>query len=936
MSDSMKTLQSANGREVRQRRPARQALAALCCALAMLGLQSGCDLVASPREKAATLFAKGELAAARIEATNAIQKDENDAAAYVLLGRILFAQGDLITAERTFAKAADHGADVNVVGALRARALLKLEDFSRVLSDLKPLPDHRGETLALMHAVRGYAELALRKRDEAGRSLAAAVAVAAEVPEVSVLAAQIAFVDGNADEALAILGRVLTKEPKHALGWETKAEVLQLQGRIDDAIAAYDQAAAADPSDAGALVSAAKLAIRAKRLDLAEEKIQAAATRSPKAIAVRHARAALHFERKQYEQTLAAVQEILRAQPKFVPAVVLGATTHLQRGEPNQAEALLRPLVQAQQGNVPLRRLYATALLRMGDAQAALNVLKPLLETDAVDASLLTLAAEAATTLNDHLQATSYYDRAARLAPEDPALLARAGVSRLAGGDASKGMEILERASVMSGNNAGADTVLAIEHMQRREFAEALAVAQKIQVKAASSPIGFNLAGGAYLGLKDSARARKQFERALAIDPGYWPAVNNLVRLDVVANQKDAARARIERVLARDKGHVEAAAALAGLTGDREQFVKHLETARSEDAKALLPRLVLSRLYIEGGRGDQALAVARESAAIDPQRADTQELLGMAQFAAGRNNEALTTLRDLATKQPGIVSVHLRLAQVHGALGDLTSAEAAYRKALTLQAGNIDAMRGLAGVLGRQKRTDDALKIAAALRASHPKSAIGHMLAGDLLAGAKRYSDAARAYREAFVLQPSGELAVKQHATRTAAGEKPGEEALLKWLEEHPADATVRMHLATSRYLDGRYKQAAEQFEIIVNASPRHAYALNNLASAYLKLDDARALEHAVTALRLAPEDADVLDTYGLAHTRFGKPALAVDALKKAMNRRPENVAFRVNHALALAKSGNLAEAKKELVQLIDEGRMSELGSEAKALLQSN
>jgi putative PEP-CTERM system TPR-repeat lipoprotein len=933
MGNVLEYSRSADG-QLRQRRPVRYTFAVLCCVLALVGLQTGCDLLGNPREKAAALLAKGELNEARIEATNAIQKDENDAEAYLILARVLAAQGDLVTAERTLTRALERGGDVNLVDALRARTLLRIQDYPRILSELKPLPGHRGETLALVHAVRGRAELAMRKREDAGKSLEAALAVGAEVPEVQVLNGHIAFIDGKADEALAIVDRALAKTPGHVSGWETKAAMLRMQGKIDDAIAAYDRAAAADPNDASALISAAQLAIQAKRLDVAEQKIQAAAKRAPNTLSLRHTQAMLLFEREQYDKALVALQDILRAQPKFVPAIILAAMTHLQRGEPNQAETLLRPM--AQSGNVPLRRLYATALLRMGDARAALDALKPLLSSEAVDASLLTLAAEVATTLKDHTQATAYYERAAALTPESSGLLALAGISRLAGGESVKGLEALEKASGLSGESIGADAVLAVTHLQRGEYAKALAAARKIQAKTASSPVGFHLAGGAYLGLKDAPAARKQFERAVEIDPAYWPAVNNLARLDVLAGQKDAARARIERVLARDRGNVEAAVALAGLTGDQERLVSHLEAVRSEDAKALRARIILAQLYVERGRGDQALAIAREAAAIAPQRADAQELLGLTQFAAGRNSEALTTLRDLATKQPALASVQMRLAQVHTALDDLTSAEAAYRKVLSLQAGNLEALRGLAGVLARQKRVDDALKIAAEIRTAQPKLALGHLLAGDVNFGAKRYGEAIKAYEAAQMLQPSGDLVVKMHLVRVAAGEKPGEAMLLKWLGEHPADASVRMHLGTSRYLDGRYKEAAEQFETIVKADPRHGYALNNLASTYLKLEDPRALERAEAALRLLPDDADVLDTYGLAHTRFGKPALAVEALRKAVNRRPGNVAYRVNYALALAKTGDHDGARKELTTLIDDGKGSQLTAEAKALLQSN
>lgn len=893
----------------------------------------GCDLLSDPRERAAELLAKGDFAAARIEASSAIQKNESDPEAYLLLGEVLMRQGDYATAEGTLAKAATLGADADRVDRLRAKALSKLTDHVRLLDTLKPLPSHGADTLALVYAARGVAHLAQRNRDEAEASFQRAYQAVPDHREASIGFAKLAFIDGNFDEALRRIERVVANSPRDAGALEAKAAILYALGRRDDARVAFDLAAAAEPAEVDALISAAQLAIQARQFDEARKRIEEARKRMPNALLVRHVQAMLDFQEKRYEKALAAAQEILRVQPKFAPTVVLAVSAHLVKGEVNQADTLLRPLVQAMPGNLAVHRLHAMTLLSAGDPQGAMNALQPVLTDELNDPEVLALAGEVASRLKNFSQATALYERAAKLQPDRPELLARSGLARVVSGDFAQGMATLGRASAASASDIEPDIALAVLSLRRGEYAHAFAAAERIQEKSASNPIGFNLAGAALAAKKDLARARRQFERALEVDPAFWPAAANLVRLDIESGQRDAARKRVERIVAADKANVEAVMVLLQLTGDRGLFVKTLEDARASDAKALPPRLVLIATYLDQGLPDKALPIAREALAIAPNRSYVVELLGRAELASGRSSEALTRLRNLASLDPKSASVQIRIAEVQAAMNDLKGAETTLRKALTLKPGDIEATLILARLLAGQDRTKDALDLLQEVRRVHPKNPLGHTLAGDVLTAAKRYAEAAKAYNAAYAVGPSGALVVRKHVLRMLAGEKPGEAELERWLAQHPQDAVVRVHLGDQHYVAGRYREALSQYERVASADPNHATALNNAASALIKLNDARALTHAEAALRLRPDDPRLLDTFGVAQMRYGKPDAAVEALKKAVARWPENIEIRVNYALALASAGDKLAAREELQRLVDGSKTIALGPDAQALL---
>jgi cytochrome c-type biogenesis protein CcmH/NrfG len=273
------------------------------------------------------------------------------------------------------------------------------------------------------------------------------------------------------------------------------------------------------------------------------------------------------------------------------------------------------------------------------------------------------------------------------------------------------------------------------------------------------------------------------------------------------------------------------------------------------------------------------------------------------------------------------------MAEAQAALGDGVGAEKAYRKAMSLSPADIEAHVGLARLFARNNRAADALGVAAKLRAAQPKSAAGHVLAGELHAQAKRYSQAIEAYEQAYAVAPSGDLVVRLHATRTTAGERTEDGALVQWLDAHPNDFGVRLYLANRHYLSARFKEAAEQYAVVVELDPNNALALNNLASTYLELNDARALAMAEAAHALQPEDADILDTVGVARMRHGKPEDAVDALKKAITRAPDSSDMLLHYALALDKTGDRTSARTHLRRLMASGKPAALSAEALALL---
>src|SRR5688572_32098377 len=134
-----------------------------------------------------------------------------------------------------------------------------------------------------------------------------------------------------------------------------------------------------------------------------------------------------------------------------------------------------------------------------------------------------------------------------------------------------------------------------------------------------------NLRGGALILKKDFVGARASFERALALQPTYMPAVTNLTRLDLRERKPAAAKQRYEAVLKKEPNNEQALIGLSVLlrvSGANPQEIEQL-LKRSVAANPSSPtaRAALTNYYLRARDFKAALASAQEAAAALPQHA---------------------------------------------------------------------------------------------------------------------------------------------------------------------------------------------------------------------------------------------------------------------------------------------------------------------------
>ena len=916
------------------RRSRRIAALALAASLALCACRSAdtLALIAEARQHRD----RGDFRAAVIQLKNVLQQDNGQRDARQLLGEIYLEQGDAASAEKELRRAlamtskgeADH------LRALVGRAMLMQAQFDKLLSDPElsgPFADS-----AEAAALRGDALLGLRQPDKARTHYHKALANKPNHPDALLGLARIADHDKLPREADQLLQRALSANPGHIAGLRLRGDRLLAAGDAKAALASYRQILALRPKDAQAHTDISAIHSDLGQFAEARAAIKAARASSGNTLAVIFAEAMLAFRERRLPDALVAAQQLLRAAPEHPPSMLLAASIESAMGANEQAEQHLQSFLAAQPGHLFATKRLVFLYLRTERAGRALELLQPLLDKHADDVDLLALAGEAHLRARRYGDAAELFEKASALRPGEAAFRTELALSRLANGDSSRAIAELERATRLDQQSDRNSILLVMAHLRAHAHAKALSVALEME-KRADNPLVQNLKGGIFLAMGDAAQARQSFERALAFEPLYLPALANLAQLDKAAHKSEDAVRRYEAALKRDPANAGVMGALAGLAmvrGKPAEVIGWLERAVKAQPDKLAPALRLVEAYGRAGESAKALLLARQLHASHPSSPEALAGLANIQWTLRDNEAAAASYARLAALSPAAPLPHMRLAALALARGDDAAAMSALGKARALAPDAIDVQLGMLQLLIRKQKFAEALQLARSAQERQPKAPNGYKLEADLHAAQDKHALALAGYERAFGLAPSGALLIQLHGTLQKLGRKHEAEArMTRWLRDHPDDLATRLYDASSKMMADNATAAVAQFEAILRIDPVNVFALNDLAWALQRSDPKRAIEYAERAVRLAPANPSVLDTLGWIYLENGELARALPLLQKAAALAPDASEIHYHLAMVLSRSNDKPGARRVLEKLIASPAAARRHQEARALL---
>ena len=884
-------------------------------------------------------LAKNDNKAAVIQLKNALQSNPDLPEARFLLGTALLDSGDAVGAELELRKALVLKHPQDMVAPPLARAMLAQGQASKLIDEFAKIELSQASAKASLQMSLASA-YAIQGKTEASQAAlkAALLAEPGYAPALIAQARQKAS-KGEFDGALAMTEEVIAKYPKSHEAWKLKGDILlYAKGQVNDALAAYRKTVEIKPDFLEGNTAVITLLLQQGNLTDAATQIGQLKKFSANHPQTKYLEAQLAFQKKDFKLARELAQQVLKVVPDYVPGLQLAGAVELQLKSNVQAEGYLSKAVQLAPDLALARRLLVISYMRSGQPAKALATLLPALNRNDVDPGLLTVAGEVYLQNGDIKKAEEYFSRVAKQDPKNTRNRTALALTHLMGGQVDSAFGELEDIAA-SDTDTTADLALISAHLRRQEFDKALKTIDRFEKKQPDKPLAAYLRGRTLLAKRDVAGARQSFERALTIDPTYFPAVASLAGLDVADKRPDDAKKRFEAVLAKDPKNGQAMLALADIAARsgaaKDEVAKLIGNAVAANPTEVAPRLLLIDFYLRKQDFKTALSEAQNAVVALPNSPEVLEALGRSQQAAGEFNQAITTFSKLAGMQPLSPRPHMILAEAHMAAKNKEAAGSSLRKGLEIKPDLVEAQRALIVLDLDGKKFQEALTTARTVQKQRPKEAVGYVLEGDIYAFQKNWDSAAAAYRGGLKQVNSTELALKLHSVLLASGKAAEADKLSSsWQKDNPKDAAFLGYLGDSALMRKDYSSAEKIYMALIKLQPDSAVAYNNLAWVTGKLNKEGAIAFAEKANTLAPNQPAFMDTEAMLLSDKGDYAKALEIQNKALALQPQNASFKFNLAKIHINGGKKDLARKELDELTKLGDKFAAQAEVATLLK--
>jgi len=354
----------------------------------------------------------------------------------------------------------------------------------------------------------------------------------------------------------------------------------------------------------------------------------------------------------------------------------------------------------------------------------------------------------------NYAAAIDEYTQATRFQPDDPHLIRQLGLAHKALGHRPDAYIYLQKARALNPADTIAGVTLANMFLADGRFGPAITEASAVLTKAPKNLEALNLLGSAYLANQDPVGAQqtfrkivnlaprdargpylvglallaqtkvsdatRSFQAALDLSPSYVDPLAQLVRIDLAANRRDAALARVQKQIA--------------IAGDSAKL-----------------HGLLGSVYLARGERERADSAFRKATALGPRSGDSFARLGALDLAEGKPDRALANADSSLKVDPKNLNALLMQGVAYEQKGDTKHAKQVYEAALSVNPRYSDAANNLATLLINEDSTSKrALELAEMAKASSPddpriSDTLGWVLykRGDYRRAAMLFADAA-------------------------------------------------------------------------------------------------------------------------------------------------------------------------------------------------
>ncbi|MBU5638135.1 PEP-CTERM system TPR-repeat protein PrsT [Geomonas sp. Red69] len=715
-------------------------------------------------------------------------------------------------------------------------------------------------------------------------------ALAADPRRASTLVqlASVHLVLKHTDKAKSLLNQVVQLDTKNFKALFMLAGLEAGSGNMDRAGTLYQKVLQLDPSRLDAQYKLGLIEVERRRLESAESVADRMIKEYPKRGEGYRLKGVVSYYRKAYGDAITQLQQSVKLAPSMDGYQFLGLS-YYSKGELENALSQFRIILDKSPSSRQARLMTAQILLAQKHVEDAVSEIKKVLAADDSDAVAHNLLG------NAYLQQGLFEDgmrelnRATTLDPKLVQAHLKKGAFYLSRGKGAEGETELASAVRAAPDALNSRLLLAAYHQRQGRTDKAISVLREGLNGGRRDALIYNALAGLQFGKGDQAAGVKSLTEAKRVDPLFPASYLNLSAQ--YATRADYGRAMAELTELHNKvpGNLRALlglAALSELSGkDNDALSYYQKATRTGVPEAWV---ALAAYHQKKNNPGKALAVLDEAVQSDQRAVVPREAKGFLLLTLKDYKKVLQVADEMEPLDPDR-GIALKIK----AYTALKQGNNAVQQAQRLIARHPTSARGylvLASVYQLTGDTASALAQAGRAAKAEPKSAEPLIMLGELHRARKEYPAAQAAFQDALKVQPDS----------AAAG----------------------FALASLIEGEGKKQEAVSRYRSIVEEHGSFVPALNNLAylcaEGYGKKEEA--LRYAITAFRLEPGNAGVMDTLGYALYRNGHSGDAVKVLERAANLMPRDPTVRYHLGLAYHQAGNRVKSQQALQESLSFG----------------